>query len=54
MKYGMISPSDLNLFQFADTPEDALGILQVFLTKHYLTPEPESDSQAPEISRSRV
>ena len=54
VKYGMISESDLNLFQFADTPEEALSILQVFLTKYYLTPEPEPEPQAPEISRSRV
>ena len=54
VKYGMISPSDLNLFQFADTPEEALSILQVFLTKYYLTPEPEPGAEAPEISRSRV
>jgi len=54
VKYGMISPSDLNLFQYADTPEEALSILQVFLTKYYVTPEPEPASEAPEISRSRV
>src|ERR1051326_2890777 len=54
VKYGTISPSDLNLFQYADTPEEALSILQVFLTKYYLTPEPEPESEAPEISRSRV
>ena len=54
VKYGMISPSDLNLFQYADTPEEALSILQVFLTKYYLAPEPETAPEAPEISRSRV
>lgn len=54
VKYGMISASDLNLFQYADTPEEAVSILQVFLTKYYLTPEPEPEPEAPEISRSRV
>ena len=54
VKYGTISASDLDLFEYADTPEDALSILQVFLTKHYLTPEPEPAPEAPEIARSRV
>jgi uncharacterized protein (TIGR00730 family) len=34
-EYGLISPSDLNLFQFADTPEDAFDKLKGFLTKEY-------------------
>ena len=54
VKYGMIAPTDLNLFQYADSPEEALSILQVFLTKYYLSPEPEPAPEAPEISRSRV
>ena len=54
LKYGMIAPADLNLFQYADTPEEALSILQVFLTKYYLAPEPEPAPEAPEIPRSRV
>jgi len=54
VKYGTVSQSDLNLFQYADTPADALNILQAFLTKNYLTPEPEPPSEAPEIARSRV
>ncbi len=32
----MISPDDLNLFQFADTPEFAFDFLKKELTKHYL------------------
>jgi uncharacterized protein (TIGR00730 family) len=54
VKYGTISESDLQLFQYADTPEAALDILQKFLTTHYLTPEPEPAGEAPEIARSRV
>jgi uncharacterized protein (TIGR00730 family) len=54
VKHGTISKSDLNLFQYADTPKDALCILQEFLTKYYLTPEPEPVGEAPEIARSRV
>ena len=28
VKHGMISPADLNLFSYADTPDEALGILR--------------------------
>jgi len=55
VKYGTISRSDLDLFEYADTPQDALAILQEFLTEHYLTPAPEPPAaEAPEIARSRV
>jgi uncharacterized protein (TIGR00730 family) len=33
---GAISPKDLDLFQFADTPEDAFRILKEGLTKYHL------------------
>jgi uncharacterized protein (TIGR00730 family) len=36
VKYEMISPEDIELFQFADTVDDALRILQEGLTKFYL------------------
>ena len=57
VKYGMISEEDLQLFQFADTPEQALGLLQDGLTKNYLKPEaplPEPTIEAPSIAKSRV
>jgi uncharacterized protein (TIGR00730 family) len=57
VKYGMIAEEDLQLFQFADTPEQALGILQEGITKHYLEPEaplPEAAGEAPAIAKSRV
>ena len=54
VRHGTISESDLKLFQYADTPEDAFAILQAFLIRHYLTPEPEPQPEAPEIARSRV
>ncbi len=54
VKHGMISPVDLELFQYADTPEDALKILQTYLTKYYLEPEPQPGTEAPEIAKSRV
>jgi hypothetical protein len=36
---GAISPKDLDLFQFADTPEQAFAILKNGLTENHLTPE---------------
>ena len=57
VKYDMIAEADLNLFRFADTPQEALAILKDDLTEYYL--EPESALQrpsegAPEIARSRT
>jgi uncharacterized protein (TIGR00730 family) len=36
---GAISPKDLELFQFADTPEQAFELLRNGLTQNYLVPE---------------
>jgi uncharacterized protein (TIGR00730 family) len=36
---GTISPKDLDLFHFADTPEEALSLLQQGLTTNHLEPE---------------
>ena len=48
---GAISPKDIELFQFADTPEQAFEMLRTGLTKNYLDAEqqkaPASDSTAP-------
>ena len=57
LKHGVISEADLNLFQFADTPEDALGILKRGLTHAYLEPERDVNApveETPEIARSRT
>ncbi len=35
-EHGLISPADLGLFQYADTPEAAFAILQTGLTEHHL------------------
>jgi uncharacterized protein (TIGR00730 family) len=48
IKYGTISASDLELFHFADTPDDAMEILQRTLTEQGETPEGE----VPAISHS--
>jgi uncharacterized protein (TIGR00730 family) len=58
VKYGMISPEDLNLFQMADDPESALEILKDGLTRYYLDhdqmlpPPPVLDT--PDIAHSRI
>jgi uncharacterized protein (TIGR00730 family) len=36
---GAISPKDIELFQYADTPEQAFEMLRKGLTENYLTPE---------------
>ena len=36
VKKGTISPEDLNLLHFADTPEDAFAILRDSLTRNHL------------------
>jgi hypothetical protein len=35
---GAISPKDIELFQYADTPEEAFELLKAGLTENYLTP----------------
>jgi hypothetical protein len=54
VEYGMISPEDLNLFEFADDPATALRILQEGLTKYYLAPDARQEERTPAIARSRV
>ena len=39
---GAISPKDLDLFEFADTPAEAFAILKRGLTENYLVPEAEA------------
>jgi uncharacterized protein (TIGR00730 family) len=43
---GTISPKDIELFQFADTPEQAFEMLRKGLTENYLAPEAEAGKQA--------
>ncbi len=57
VKHGTIDEEDLRLFQYADDPETALGILQEQLSKHFLEPEkplPEPGQETPQIAKSRV
>src|SRR5690242_21104386 len=50
VKYGMISPEDLALFQFADDPQTAFELLKAALLAHALQPE---SHETPSISKSR-
>ncbi len=57
VRYGTISPGDLDLFQYADDPDDGLRILQEGLTKYYLQPGeplPEQEQKIPAIAKSRI
>jgi uncharacterized protein (TIGR00730 family) len=62
VKYGTISESDLDLFQYADDPQTAFEILRDSLTENYLKTEPheavpgfgEEEEESPAIARSRV
>jgi len=57
IRHGVISRSDMNLFRYANTPQEALSILQDGLTRYYLEPErilPAPVEEAPEIARSRT
>ena len=56
-EHGVISPGDLDLFRFADTPEEAFHYLRDELVKLYVEPEPavpEESRPAPEIAKSRI
>lgn len=58
VRYGMISPNDLHLFEYADTPDQAFEILRSGLTRLYLAPEVRVESvveeeETPAIAKSR-
>jgi uncharacterized protein (TIGR00730 family) len=59
VKHGMISESDLGLFEYADSPKQAFEILREGLTTHYLNAEkrfsePAKSDQAPAIAKTRT
>jgi uncharacterized protein (TIGR00730 family) len=47
VKHGVISADDLNLFQFADTPDAAMEILKSGLAEHAAAPEAEVPAISP-------
>ncbi|MBS1851841.1 MAG: TIGR00730 family Rossman fold protein [Acidobacteria bacterium] len=52
---GVISPEDLSLFRFADTPEEGFACLREGLTKYHLGEPPKRAAQevTPEIAKTR-
>jgi len=50
VKYGVISPGDLDLFQYADDPQTAFELLKTGLLAHALQPE---TPETPAIAKSR-
>ena len=53
---GTVSPDDLNLFKFVDTPEDAFNFLRDGLTEHHLGGPPKKQKEQevlPEIAKTR-
>ncbi|MDX2180122.1 MAG: TIGR00730 family Rossman fold protein [Bryobacteraceae bacterium] len=56
-RQGLISPEDLRLFHYADTPPEAFEILRDGLSRIYLQPDveaPVAETLTPDIARSRV
>jgi uncharacterized protein (TIGR00730 family) len=57
VRYGTISPEDLDLFQYADDPAAAFQLMKDGLTALYLQPEqvlPEHERETPAIAKSVV
>jgi len=57
VKYGMISPQDVDLFQYADSPAEAMQQLRDGLNRYYLKPEeplPQAEQKTPAIAESRT
>ncbi|HUQ49318.1 MAG TPA: LOG family protein, partial [Terriglobales bacterium] len=52
--WGAISPKDLDLFHFADTPEEGFTILKESLTRYHLDhPQVKKDlGEGPEIAKT--
>jgi uncharacterized protein (TIGR00730 family) len=51
---GTVSPQDLNLFKFVDTPEDAFAFLRDGLTEYHLGGPPKKEKEVlPEIAKTR-
>jgi len=50
VRHGMISPDDVNLFEFADDVDTAFKVLETGLTKYYL----QDEQEVPGIAKSQV
>ena len=55
LESGAIAPRDLDLFRFADTPEEAFTLLRDDLTRHHLHPhtDPADEPPSPDIAHTR-
>jgi len=53
-EWGMISPSDLNLFYFADSPQEAFDLLTTQLDQIYLHLGAPAEEETPAIAKTRV
>lgn len=51
--WGTIAADDLNLFHFADTPQEAFTKLTTDLDAFYLKPSAEADEETPAIAHTR-
>ena len=50
---GTVSPEDVNLFQFVDSPEEGFEFLRDGLTKYHLGGAPKKGEVLPEIAKTR-
>lgn len=50
---GAISPDDIGLFQYVDTPEEGFERLKEHLTTYHLNAPPPSKGKIPEIAKTR-
>jgi len=50
---GAISPDDIKLFHYVDTPEEGFEILKDHLTTYHLNSPPPSPRKIPEIAKTR-
>jgi uncharacterized protein (TIGR00730 family) len=50
---GVISPRDIDLIRFVDSPEEGFEVLKDTLTRYHLTPQPKPSREAtPEIAKT--
>jgi hypothetical protein len=52
-EWGAIAPSDMELVQRANTPQQAFELLQQHLTEHHLAPATPQEMKAPGIAKTR-
>src|ERR1043166_9194366 len=53
VEWGAISPADLKLLNWVDSPDDAFQQLRTHLMTHHLVPETAQEDRAPGIAKTR-